>query len=289
MSSWNQNKGKGAVVVTGASSGIGSATVKQLLRSGFRVFGSVRHEDDAVRLTHELGQMFSPLLFDVRDEEAIQRAAAKVSAEISGQTLVGLVNNAGGAIAGPLLYQKMVDFRRQFEINVFGQFAVIQAFTPLLGSDKKRTGKPGRIVMISSTVGKFSLPFMAAYGASKHAIEGLSEGLRRELMLFGIDVIVIGPGPVSSAFDENMRKEDQGQFLETPYAEPMSKFQNMMTKMKMLPPERIAESIEHALTTSKPKVRYTVTANFVSDWLVPTRLTKRLVDMSFAKQLGLLN
>jgi len=185
-----------SVVITGASTGIGWATAKLLLDRGFRVFGSVRQRADADRLTSEFGANFTPLLFDVTDEAAVLSAAREVRAALGGETLAGLVNNAGIAVAGPLLELPIEQFRRQMDINVIGPILAVQAFGPLLGSDPELKGRKGRIVMISSVAGKSGNPLSSAYSASKHAIEGLSESLRRELMLFGIDVIIIAPGAV---------------------------------------------------------------------------------------------
>src|SRR5271154_6033280 len=188
-----------SVVITGASTGIGWAAAKLLLARGFRVFGSVRKQADADRLAAEFGANFSPLLFDVTDEAAVKAGAATVRASLGNETLFGLVNNAGIAVPGPLLYVEVDEFRHQLEVNVTGQLIVTQAFVPLLGADADRKGAPGRIVMISSVGGKNASPFVGPYNASKFALEGFSESLRRELMLFGIDVIVVAPGAVATA------------------------------------------------------------------------------------------
>ena len=164
-----------SVVITGASTGIGHATAKLLLERGFRVFGSVRKQADADRLKSEFGANFTPLLFDVTDEAAVLAAAREVRAALGGETLAGLVNNAGIAVAGPVLELAADEFRRQMEVNVIGPVIATQAFGPLLGSDPSLKGPKGRIVMISSVAGKNGNPLMSAYSASKHAIEGLSE------------------------------------------------------------------------------------------------------------------
>ena len=187
-----------SVVVTGVSTGIGHAAAKVLAQKGFHVFGSVRKEADAERLKKELGDRFTPLIFDVTDEAAIRRAAEEVRAALKGETLAGLVNNAGIAVSGPLIEVDPDDFRKQMDVNVTGPFLVTQAFAPLLGTDKSLKGEPGRIVNISSVGGIRAMPFIGPYAASKFAIEGFSEALRRELMLFGIRVVVIGPGPVKT-------------------------------------------------------------------------------------------
>jgi NAD(P)-dependent dehydrogenase (short-subunit alcohol dehydrogenase family) len=187
-----------SVVITGASTGIGWATAKLLIDRGFRVFGSVRQQADADRLRSEFGANFTPLLFDVTDEAAVLSAAREVRAALGGETLAGLVNNAGIAVPGPLLELPIEQFRRQMDINVIGPILAVQAFGPLLGSDPELKGPKGRIVMVSSVAGKSGNPLSSAYAASKHAVEGLSESLRRELMLFGIDVIIIAPGAVKT-------------------------------------------------------------------------------------------
>ena len=184
------------VVITGVSTGIGHASAKTLIEGGFRVFGSVRNRADADRLQQEFGEMFVPLLFDVTDEAAVQGEAAKVGEQLGTETLDGLVNNAGIEVAGPLPYLPTDQFRHQLEVNLVGPFIVTKAFLPLLGADPARNGKPGRVVNISSVSGKIAGPFSGAYAASKFGLEGFSESLRRELFLFGIDVIIIGPGAV---------------------------------------------------------------------------------------------
>ena len=118
-----------------------------------------------------------PLLFDVTDAAAVAQAAEQVAAALGGETLAGLVNNAGIAVAGPLLYLKLDEFRQQIEVNLTGQLIVTQAFAPLLGADRSRKGEPGRIVMISSVGGKNANPFMGPYNASKFGLEGMSEAL----------------------------------------------------------------------------------------------------------------
>src|SRR4051812_18248761 len=165
-----------SVVITGASTGIGWATAKLLLDRGFRVFGSVRKQADADRLKTQFGVNFIPLLFDVTNEAAVLAAAREVRAALKGETLTGLVNNAGIAVAGPVLELAADEFRRQMDVNVIGPIISTQAFGPLLGSDPSLKGPKGRIVMISSVAGKSGNPLMAAYSASKHA-EAIAEAL----------------------------------------------------------------------------------------------------------------
>jgi NAD(P)-dependent dehydrogenase (short-subunit alcohol dehydrogenase family) len=276
-----------SVVVTGASTGIGYATAKTLIATGFRVFGSVRNKADAERVSKELGPNFTPMIFDITDEQAVKNAASQVRAALAGEALAGLVNNAGISVPAPLLEVPIADFRRQLEINVVGQVIVLQAFAPMLGADPSLKGPPGRIVMISSVAGKNALPFSGPYSASKHAIEGLSESLRRELMLFGIDVIVIGPGPIKTPIWTKSEKIEN-RFSNTPYFEPIKKLRGGMQAAGAagLPAEDVAQLVLHALTARKPWTRYTITPGHASRMLMGL-LPKRMQDRMIAKRLGL--
>ncbi len=278
-----------SVVITGTSTGIGWGAAKILLGRGFRVFGSLRKPADAQRLKAEFGDDFVPLLFDVTDEAAVYAAAAKVRAALAGETLAGLVNNAGVAVPGPLLEVPIEEFRRQFEVNLIGVVTVTQAFAPLLGADAELHGKPGRIVNISSVGGRTATPFVGPYNASKFALEGLSESLRRELLLFGIDVIVVGPGAVVTAIWDKAEKADLTPYLDTPYGPALQRLRDYMLDAgkKGLPAERLGEVIAHALTAARPKTRYAVTPQPLQDLLARV-LPKRMLDRMIGRQLGLL-
>ena len=277
----------GSVVVTGASTGIGAACVKVLTAAGFHVFGSVRKPADADRLTQEFGDSFTPLVFDVTDRVAVAAAAQKVEQALGGATLAGLVNNAGIAVAGPLIYLGIEDFERQFAVNVTGPLIVTQAFAPLLGADRSRKGAPGRIVMISSVGGRNALPFAGPYAASKFAIEGLSESLRRELMLFGVDVVIVAPGAVVTPIWDKTETAI-APFANTPYAPVLERMKAFMLRnaSKGLPADRIGETVKTALTAPKPKVRYTITPNPFQNFLTRT-LPRRVVDRMIARGIGL--
>jgi NAD(P)-dependent dehydrogenase (short-subunit alcohol dehydrogenase family) len=278
-----------SIMITGTSTGIGWGAAKILLARGFRVFGSVRKAADAERLAAEFGPNFVPLLFDVTDEAAVYAAAGQVRTALNGQTLAGLVNNAGVAVPGPLLELPIEEFRRQIEINLIGVVTVTQAFAPLLGTDRDLQGRPGRIVNISSVAGKTATPFVGAYNASKFALEGLSESLRRELLLFGIDVIIVGPGAVATAIWDKAEAIDISGYLKTPYGPALERLRAYMLDLgrKGLPPERLGEAIAHALTIRRPKTRYAVSPQPVQDFLGRT-LPKRLLDRMIGGQLGLL-
>jgi NAD(P)-dependent dehydrogenase (short-subunit alcohol dehydrogenase family) len=277
-----------SVVVTGSSTGIGWGIAKVLTAKGFRVFGSVRKAEDGERLRKEFGANFVPLYFDVTDAAAVAKGADQVAAALGGEMLFGLVNNAGIAIAGPLLYLKIDEFRHQIEVNLTGQLIVTQAFAPLLGADRSRHGAPGRIVMISSVGGKNASPFVGPYNASKFALEGLSESLRRELMLFGIDVIIVAPGSVATPIWDKAEKLDLAQYDNTSYMKPLATVKDFMLGLgrKGFPPEKLGEAVAVALTAARPKTRYQVSPQPVLDFL-QVALPKRLVDRVVARQVGL--
>ena len=280
---------RSVVVVTGTSTGIGWGTAKVLIAHGFRVFGSVRKASDAERLSAEFGELFVPLLFDVTDEAAVDAAAARVRGELAGEKLAGLVNNAGVAVAGPLLELPIEEFRRQIDINLTGVVITTRAFAPLVGTDRGLKGEPGRIINISSVGGKNAVPFLAPYAASKFALEGLSESLRRELLPFGIDVIVIAPGAVATPIWSKAEQLDITPYLHTPYATALERLRtHMLTLGKSgLPPERIGEAVLRALTAARPRVRTTVTPQPLQDFLA-RMLPKRIVDRMIGGRLGLL-
>jgi NAD(P)-dependent dehydrogenase (short-subunit alcohol dehydrogenase family) len=277
-----------SVVVTGSSTGIGWGATKVLIEHGFRVFGSVRKQADGDRLGKEFGAAFVPLLFDVTDAQAVNAAADKVATALGGETLFGLVNNAGIAVAGPLLYLKIDELRHQLDVNVVGQLVVTQAFTPLLGADPSRKGEPGRIVMISSVGGKNANPFMGPYNASKFALEGLSESLRRELMLFGIDVIIVAPGAVATPIWAKAEEVDVSQYANTPYVTQLERIRSYMLDRgpKGLKPEKLGQAIHLALTIAHPKTRYTVSPDGLQDMMMNV-LPKRMVDKMIGGRLGL--
>jgi NAD(P)-dependent dehydrogenase (short-subunit alcohol dehydrogenase family) len=278
------------VVVTGVSTGIGWGTTKVLVTKGFRVFGSVRKQADAERLQREFGASFVPLIMDITDADAVYQAAQKVGSMIDDKNLVGLVNNAGAVVSGPLLYLRPSEYRRQLEINMISPLVVIQAFAPLLGTDKTRQGPAGRIVNVSSSVAKVAIPLLGAYSASKFGLEGMSDALRRELMLFGIDVVIIEPGTVNTAMYDKGEKEDLSEFKQTEYWESVQKFQKFIVteaRTNGLSPERLGEAVHVALSTAKPKTRYAVIPQRLKNWTLPRLLPTRMLDAAVSKQMGL--
>lgn len=278
-----------SVVVTGVSTGIGKGAASVMAKAGWRVFGSVRKEADARPLQAEFGERFVPLVFDVEDDDAVVTAAAEVRAALDGRTLNGLVNNAGMALVDPLLVQSVADFRKQVEVNLVGTFAVTRAFGPLLGADPGLAGPKGRIVNISSVGGKMGPPFLGAYAAAKHGVEGFSESLRRELQLVGIDVVIVAPGSVVTPIWDKAEAASSGHLAGTIWERPVRMFIDHMMKdgRKGLAPERIGEVVRTALTAAKPRTRYAPVRRKLLNWTLPTTLPSRVVDRLIGGQIGL--
>jgi len=278
-----------SVVITGASSGIGRASAKAAAEAGFQVFGSVRKQADADALKAEIGTLFIPLFFDVSDNEAIEAAADLVSKSLKGERLAGLVNNAGIALPGPALTQPWDEIVRVNDINFLGAVRTTRAFAPLLGATGEGDGAPGRIVNITSVSGKFGYPFTASYVAAKHALEGFSDSLRRELMLTGVDVIVVGPGAVKTPIWDKGAGFDKSQYVGSIWEKPLQKLVDSLKAMDQegLSVEAVAATVVEALTVPKPKTRYAPVRNPLVNWWLPRLLPARTIDRFVAGQLGL--
>jgi NAD(P)-dependent dehydrogenase (short-subunit alcohol dehydrogenase family) len=277
------------VVVTGASSGIGRGSVKVLIQQGFHVFGSVRKQADADSLVEEFADKVTPLIFDATDVAAVKEAADKVKSIIGDTTLSGLVNNAGVAVTGPMMHIPIDEFRYQMEVNTIGPVIAIQAFLPLLGAVNPPVENPGRIINITSMAGVQAAPFFGPYSASKHALEAISGSLRKELMLYGVDVIIIGPGAVATPIWNKAEQVDNSQYDNTDYKKSYKKMNDYMSAMgpQGVTVEKVGELVHHTITTDKPKVRYAIAPNMLTDWLIPQNLPKRLVDKIIAGKIGL--
>lgn len=278
-----------AAVVTGASTGIGHACTTRLVAEGWQVFAGVRKPEDGERLREELGERVTPLIMDVTDAASLNTAADQVRQALDGQTLKGLVNNAGIAVAGPMLDLDVEDFQRQMDVNVTGVVRATQAFGPLLGVDEDLDGGPGRIVMMSSVAGEMGAPFLGPYAASKHAVEGISKSLRRELMLYGIEVVVIGPGAVATPIWDKAQDIDPEPYRETRFYEAMIRIRDWMTKNgpEGFPPSKIADRAFKALTQDKPRFRYAIVPQRLTNWSLQKMLPGRMVNNMVAKRVGL--
>ncbi|HXE43560.1 MAG TPA: SDR family oxidoreductase [Conexibacter sp.] len=279
-----EQRGRGAVVVTGASSGIGEACARRLAGLGFDVFAGVRKPADGERLAREI-QGVTPLTLDVTDADSIAQAARTVGEQTGGRGLAGLVNNAGIAVPAPIEHQPIDDFRHQLEVNLIGQVAVTQAFLPQL-----RTAG-GRIVNISSIGGKVAVPLLGAYAASKFGLEGFSDTLRRELRPWGIRVAVVEPGTIATPiWDKGIASGDE---LEASMSEQAKRdygplIATVRTASEQgaktgLPPDAVAKDVAHALTSSRPKTRYLVGREAKSRALLARIAGDRPIDAAVAR------
>ncbi|HEX7079729.1 MAG TPA: SDR family NAD(P)-dependent oxidoreductase [Gammaproteobacteria bacterium] len=250
-----------AVVVTGASSGIGEAAALELDRCGFKVFAGVRGPAAAERLAAAASTRLAPLELDVAREESVRAAADAVAGELGEEgVLAGVVNSAGIVVSGPLEHVSLADFRRQLDVNVVGPLAVVQAFLPLL----RRSG--GRIVNVGSTSGRIAGPMIGPYCASKFALEALTKVMAAELHAQGIRVSLIEPGVVATplwkkaraaeeALAARLRCEDRDR-----YAAALGVRRRRLRELEDAgePPGRVAAAIVEALTSRRPKPRYVV-------------------------------
>ncbi len=282
-----------SIVVTGAGTGIGLGVAQRLAQRGFAVFGSVRSTQAAALFEATVGHSAKALVFDVTDEAGVREGAAQVAHVLGGARLFGLVNNAGIAVPGPLLHLTAGELRQQMEVNLIGVHHVTQSFAPLLGAESEgasaRTGAKGRIVMISSVGGRNGAPFIGAYAASKHALEGYSESLRRELMLYGVDVVIVAPGAVATPIWDKAESEGLSRYGHTEYGPIIAKFQDYFLKQGRngLPPEAIGRLVERLLTQNAPPVRTTILRDKFMQNTLPSLMPKRMVDGIIARMFGL--
>ena len=272
----------GTVLVTGASTGIGEATVLHLNTLGFDAVGAVRKDEDAERLE---ARGVRTVRIDVTDPDQI--AAARDA--LAGTPLTGLVNNAGIAVAAPLEFLPMDKLRQQLEINLIGQAAVTQAFLPAL------RGTRGRIVMVSSIGGRVALPLVGPYNASKFGLEGLSDSLRRELRPHGVDVILIEPGGVKTPIWNKAEKladdmlEDlppEAERVYGPMIAAVRKGTQEIANETGSEPREVAEAIGTALTASRPRARYLVGNDAKQRAVMAKLLPARVMDRLIGRALG---
>ena len=250
----------GGVVVTGASTGIGNACALHLDRIGFRVFAGVRRDEDAERLRSSASERLIPIKIEITDSESIDRAAREVETALAGEPLRGLVNNAGIAVSGPVEFLPIDEIRKQLEVNFIGHVAVTQAFLALLRRSR------GRIVNIGSVGGEVALPFLSPYAASKHAIEGFSDSLRREVEPLGVRVSVVRPGAVQSSIWERGNAAADDLLGKIPpeafevYGDAVRGVRAAADQRAQdaIPAQAVADVVEQALTSDKPKTRYVV-------------------------------
>lgn len=270
-----------SVVITGVSSGIGREAARHFLREGWRVFGSVRKIEDAAGLEDDPD--FTPLVFDVTDRAAVDRAARLVKESLDSDILDLLVNNAGIAKYGPLMHIPPEELRENLEVNVMGVLHVSQAFLPLLGAVQGYDGPKGRIINIGSVSGRFVLPLLGPYCASKYALLAISHAMRRELLIHNIDVSLVEPASAESDIWSKAR-DAETHVRGTAY----ERIEDMKTQLidkqekGALPTQKVVDVIYKAAIAGRPRPRYLVTPNNFINRIV-YNLPDRWVDALFKR------
>ena len=278
------------VIITGVSTGIGYSSAKILCNSGYIVYGSVRNQKDSDRISTKLGDNFKSLIFDVTDSKAIKESAEKVRADLKpGESIAGLINNAGIALGGPVALIDTDVFRKQFDVNFFGLIDVTKTYLPLLGASKDSQNQ-GKIINISSISGRRAHPFIAPYSASKFALEAFSDSLRRELMIYGIDVILIEPGPIKTAIWDKTPDPENNEFTGSDYEPALRQFYKLFIQMgkKGLDADVIGNRVKSILQDPNPAVRYVITPHRFSNYTLAGILPTRMFDKLVAKNLHIL-
>ncbi|NND08861.1 MAG: SDR family oxidoreductase [Saprospiraceae bacterium] len=278
---------KGNVVITGASSGIGYAATNKFIEEGFRVFASVRKQDDVVMLKQRFGEHCHPLQFDVTDHKAIYRSASQVEEILGHDGIDLLINNAGVAVNGPTEFIDIEEYRYQFEVNFFGLIETTKAFLPLLGADVERQFVPGKIFNISSVAGQLVYPFMGPYSASKHALEGFSHALRRELMVYGIDVIIIAPGSIKTPIWDKV-EDTREAVRNSVYTDVIDRFRNGLINEanQGLEVSDFAKELFEIFQKRSPRARYAILNNKFTKWTIPRYfLSHRRLDLLIKRML----
>lgn len=254
---------KPAVLITGASTGIGHDCAVLLAEQGYFVYAGIRTRHEP--FPHHVASCIQAVVLDVTDQQSVNPVVMQIEADQLAKKITGLaalVNNAGVVLGGPLEFLPLDDLREQFEINVFGVMRVTQAMLPLL----RKNPEPARIVNISSIAGRSTLPFTGPYSASKHAIEALSDALRMELNPWGIGVSLIEPGSIAtpiwnkSILAAEVRSEVLPEQAMGLYGDILKRFRIMASNIgaQGIPPRCVSRSILHAIQSPRPKTRYLV-------------------------------
>ena len=276
------------IIITGVSSGIGRDALRLLHQKGYHIFGSVRKETDAKLLIEAYPQGFTPLIFDVQDQDAVSQAAKVVYDTCD--RIDALINNAGIAVPGPLQFVSEADFEKQMDVNLKSVRRITNTFLPLLGATTDFKGAPGRIINISSVSGLFSSPFNGPYSISKHALESMTDVYRRELRRYGIKVMAIEPGPIKTKiWGKNLNS--MAQFADTDYYDILQKADKMIenTEKNALPVARTSNVILKCITKKHPKTRYIVHKNAFVFKIVANYLPDKLVDWFIQRSFSLGN
>ena len=272
-----------SVLITGASSGIGEACAVHLAHKGFRVYAAARRAEKLRELEGIAGGRITPLALDVTVEASVKNAMARIAED--GSTLFGLVNNAGISVMGPIEDTSIDDWRRQYETNVFGLVRMTQAVLPQM-----REAGRGRIVNIGSVAGRIAAPFQGVYASSKHALEGLTDSLRREVAPFGVKVSLVRPGFINTPFGAHEQEALQKHVdADGPYADAVHSFKLWHAKGHPTAPgpSVVAEAVHAALTAEHPHSRYSAPFRIVGSLILRNILPSAVTDRILARVFGL--
>jgi len=276
------------VLITGASTGIGWDSVRALVEKEYRVVATVRNQDDASRLKQSFHDQVIPIILDLMQLERIAELPQILKQTYKIERLDGLVNNAGIAQAGPFLDQDFSEIENTIRLNVLAVMKMTQVLLPMLGATAQ-ANHAGTIVNISSIAGTGGSPFLAAYAASKHALEGFSDALRKELMIFGIKVVVIGPGSIKTPIWDKGFKVIQYRYEKSIYAKPFARFISIALNQSKnaLEVSAVSNLVLKSFEDSSPAFRYAPIPRPITNWYIPNILPKKLYNYLTAKALGL--
>jgi short-subunit dehydrogenase len=272
------------IFITGISSGIGKATAVAFLKRGDCVIGTVRDENSVIDLINQYPNQLRLLHLDLKDISSISEVPQSLK-DLSIQKIDILVNNAGIAIAAPFQFQDFSEVTETITINVLAVMKLTQVLIPWL---MKSDG--GRIINISSVSGQNGAPFLASYCASKHAIEGFSESLRRELSIYGIKVILIGPGSIKTPIWDKGFEKIKSLYVNTIYKNSFDRFIAfaMNEKENALSPEDVVSDVLDASFSLRPKIRYAPEPRKLLNWILSSLLPTRCFDYISCRTFGLI-
>lgn len=270
------------VLVTGASTGIGFDTVRALTENKFLIVATVRKQEDEVSLNKNFGDKVKVIRIDLSDLSELEKIPQILKQEFKITELYGLVNNAGVAMAGPFAFQDFSEVQSTFQLNVFAVMKLTQLLIPLMKAD-------ARIVNISSIAGKSASPFLAVYASSKHALEGFSVALRKELMLLGIKVVIVAPGSIKTPIWQKGLMMIKDHYAKSVFAGAFSRFVKIASLQEKngLEVSEVSSMIVEAMTVKTPKFRYAPMPNKLVNWYLPRILPDCIYDRMTAKVLGL--
>jgi NAD(P)-dependent dehydrogenase (short-subunit alcohol dehydrogenase family) len=291
----------GTILITGASTGIGRVCAVYLAQRGYTVFAGVRKQADAASITQAAREVhcatrLQPIIIDVTNVATISAAAAQLASFVTTDGLAGLVNNAGIAVPGPIEFVPIDDWRRQFEVNLFGQIAVTQAMLPLLRKRVIAAGQgSARIVMMSSIAGLIGQPILGPYCASKHALEAVADALRLELLPHGVRTSLVEPGAIQSEI-WHKAAADAATVSDDPSSEPYRLYGRLIRAvaerasragLEAIPASKVARAVERCLSKQKPPERVIVGTDARIARLFKRWLPASLFDAVIAGKLGI--